>query len=442
MNTLKSLNFGIFGWILLIYQFIAYVAQTTFAGWPLNFLADMYGGTAVISGLYTAGVFVVLIIQLLMSRVVGKIKSVRKLGCVVGVGAVVFSFLMMVVPPSMLALWMVSYFLLIVCALSWSLNLIGLLVGQWFPTKKGTFMGIATLAFPVCNGMQGLFAKMLFKNGAPDVFHAFLPFWIVILIGLILGLFLIRDYPEQLGAYRDNDKSMTTEVAKEIMMRDIENKKTSVWRTGKTLSLRDFWLLTVPIGLMLLCAVGLMHQTSAILGSFGPELDKFGGFAGVMSMVMIFGIIGSFIIGLIDTAIGTKKAVVLSCALMAISGALGMANNATMVVVSIIILAVFMGASSNFLVSAAAQYWRREDFMSVFSCISPIANIFQAVGPMIVAFVFIGAGTRGVFGVVLVAGIISVIMSVMFSGKHVKAVDDKLRTAAGKPLDDVLVGRK
>ena len=33
-------------------------------------------------------------------------------------------------------------------------------------------------------------------------------------------------------------------------------------------------------------------------------------------------------------------------------------------------------------------------------------------------------------------------MSAMFSGKHVKAVDDKLRTAAGKPLDDELVGRK
>lgn len=442
MKTLKSMNFGVFGWILLIYQFIAYVAQTTFAGWPLNFLSDMYGGAALISGLYTAGVVIVLIIQLIMSKFVSKIKSVRKLGCIAGVVAVICAFLMMVIPPSMLGLWLVSYFLLIVCGLTWSLNLVNLLVGQWFPTKKGTFMGIATLAFPICNGMQGLFAKLLFKNGAPDVFHAFLPFWIVILIGVLIGIFLIRDYPEQLGAYRDNDKSMTPEAAKQMMLRDIENKKNSLWSTGKTLSTRDFWLMSVPCGLMLMAAVGMMHQTSVVIGSFGAQMDKFGGFGGIMFMVMIFGIIGSFVIGLIDTAIGTKKAVVLSCVLMVISGVLGLTNQAGMVVVSIIVLAVFMGASSNFLVSAAAQYWRREDFMSVFSCLSPIANIFQAVGPMLVAMIFAAKGTTALFGIILIAGIISVIMSALFSGKHVKAVDDKLRTAAGKVLDDELVGRK
>ena len=295
---------------------------------------------------------------------------------------------------------------------------------------------------PICNGMQGLFAKLLFKNGAPDVFHAFLPFWIVILIGLIIGIAVIRDYPEQLGAYRDNDKSMTPEIAKQMMLQDIENKKTSVWTTGKTLGVRDFWLLTVPMGLMLMAAVGMMHQTSVILGSFGAELDRFGGFAGVMFLVMIFGIVGSVVIGLIDTAIGTKKAVALSCVLMLISGALGLTNQATMVVVSIIILAVFMGASSNFIVSASAQYWRREDFMSVYSCMCPIANVFQAVGPMIVAVVFAAMGATAVFGIVLVAGIIGVIMSLLFSAKHVKGVDDKLREKAGKELDDALVGRK
>ena len=140
------------------------------------------------------------------------------------------------------------------------------------------------------------------------------------------------------------------------MLQDIENKKNSLWSTGKTLSTRDFWLISVPCGLMLMAAVGMMHQTSVVIGSFGAEMDKFGGFGGIMFMVMIFGIIGSFVIGLIDTAIGTKKALVLSCVLMVISGALGLTNTASMVVVSIIVLAVFMGASSNFLVSAAAQY--------------------------------------------------------------------------------------
>lgn len=442
MKTLKSMNFGLFGWILLIYQFIAYVAQTVFTGWPMNFLGDMYGGAAFVSTLYTVACIVVIVLQLVVSAFVGKIKSVKKLGVIVGAGAVFFSLMIMVVPPSMPHVWQVCYFLTIVCALTWAIFLTNLLVGQWFPTKKGAFMGIATLAFPIMNGMQGVFAGLLFKNGMPDVFHAFLPFWIVILIGLIIGIFLIKDYPEQCGAYRDNDKNMTPEVAKAMMLQDIENKKTTVWKTLKVLSVRDFWCIAIPAGGLLLCSVGMMHQTSSIIGSFGAEMDKFGGFGGVMALVMIFGIIGSFVIGLIDQAIGTKKALVLSCVLMLISGILGTRNDATAMVIAMVLLAVFMGASSNFLVSAAAQYWRREDFMPVFSCISPVANIFQALGPMFVTFLFIGRGTTAVFGMVVVVGIISIVLSLLFSAKHVKTVDDKLRTAAGKPLDDALVGRK
>ena len=38
--------------------------------------------------------------------------------------------------------------------------------------------------------------------------------------------------------------------------------------------------------------------------------------AGVMVMVMILGIVGSFIMGLVDTAIGTKKAIVISCVIL------------------------------------------------------------------------------------------------------------------------------
>lgn len=41
------------------------------------------------------------------------------------------------------------------------------------------------------------------------------------------------------------------------------------------------------------------------------------------------------------------------------------------------------------------------------------------------------------FGLVMM-----LVMMLLFSGKHVKAVDDKYREAAGKPLDDALVGRK
>ena len=41
-----------------------------------------------------------------------------------------------------------------------------------------------------------------------------------------------------------------------------------------------------------------------------------------------------------------------------------------------------------------------------------------------------------------IAAIISIICCLLFKPARVKAYDDKYRAAAGKPLDDVLVGRK
>ena len=101
-----------------------------------------------------------------------------------------------------------------------------------------------------------------------------------------------------------------------------------------------------------------------------------------------------------------------------------------------------MGASSNFTVSAAAQYWRREDFSSVYSCVNPIANILQALGPMVIAMLVSTQGANTAFAVVGVFGVISLILILLFRPERVKALDDRYRQAAGKPLDDVLVGRK
>lgn len=442
MNTLKSLSFGGKGWLLMAYQFLAYVGFTVFTNWPMNILADLYGGAAKLSTLYTIGILIAIVVQLILASFIGKIKSMKMFGCVIGIISLLFSFLLMVIPPTMLGAWQACYFIVCIFVPMWATYSVNVLVGQWFPTKKGTFMGIATLAFPIVNGMQGFFAQAVFGGEVPNVFGSMLPFWIICLIGLVIGLVVIKDYPEQCGAYRDNNKDMTPEIANAMLAQEIENKKTSVWKTGSTLSTRDFWFITIPMGALLMCSVGMMTQTASIIGSFGAAMDPYGGFTGIMIMNMIFGIVGSFVIGLIDTAIGTRKAVVLSCVIMLVSGILGTLGSAPAMVVSLILLAIFMGASSNFLVSAAAQYWRREDFSSVFSCVSPVANILQAAGPMIIAILFAARGTSAVFMMVTIAGVISIILSLVFSPSHIKTVDDKRRERAGKPLDDVLVGRK
>lgn len=440
MSEKKSIGLGFFGWMLLIFQAGAFFTQVVFTNYPMNILADFYGGATFIPMVFTMGTFIAIILQLLLSRFVGKIRNMKNL--TLGFGAV--SLLMgcvitfYPVPFGFSAVWVAAYFIESVCVNMYCTFTCSILVGQWFPTRKGTIMGIATLMFPIGNGLISLFANEVFKSGAPTPATAFLPFLIVCTVTWVIGLIFVKDYPEQCGAYRDNDRSFSPEVAKQMMMEEIENKKTTVWTTGHTFANRDFWLISITCGVLLMFSVGMMTQTATIVSQF--ETLNYGM---VMTLIMVFGIIGSYGLGVLDTKFGTKKAIAIAVIMMILSGVFGTINNQTCLIIALILLAIFMGASSNFTVSAAAQYWRREDFSSVFSCLNPIANIFNAIAPTVIAMLlYTTVGYRLCFIVTAIVGVIALILILSFSSKHIKAVDDKYRKEAGKVLDDALVGRK
>lgn len=451
----KVKGFGFRGWLLIIYQAIAYLAFQTFTQYPLNILADFYGGAQKISGIYSVCAVVGILIQIILVSWLAKMKSIKAFASILGAITMILAFLVMSMPPS--PVWYAAYAVINVVAVLYSTLALGLIVGQWFPTRKGTVMGIATLAFPIANGLLGTFAGSVFGSigmaeamgQAPVIFglggaigKAFLPFFIVSVVGWLIGLIFIKDYPEQVGAYRDNDKSLTPEIANAMMMAEVENKKTSVWNYINTIKCKEFWFGTITCGFLLSCAIGLMSQTMTIV-NVGIGEDKYGA---VMASVMIFGCIGSFFIGLLDTKLGTKKAMIISCILMIIAGALGLVGSGTVLWIALIFVALFMGAASNFGVSLAAQYWRREDFGRVFALSSPIGSAISSASPALIAGLLFGAtgykGHSGAFALVLVCGIIALVLMLLFKPASIKARDDKYRAAAGKPLDDALVGRK
>ncbi len=442
MQQKKTVNFGFRGWMLIIYQAIAFLTFMAFTNYPMNILADMYGGAQKVSMIYTISIVIGIIAQIIIAKFVGKIKNIKNVSLILGLISLLLALGIVFIPPSSLGLWQLCYGLETFFVVLYSTFTIGVLVGQWFPRRKGTVMGIATFAFPIANGLVGLFAGSVFRGPAPDLFGAFLPFIIVSVVGLAIGAIFITDYPEQCGAYRDNDRSITPEVAKAMMEAEIKAKANSVWTVGKTLKVRDFWFITVPMGFLLFCAVGLMTQTMLILGNFGEELQKVGGFGIVMLGVAVVACLGSWLIGVLDTKLGTKTAIVISVAIMIIGGFVGSVHTLTALLIGMACVAIFMGASSNFTVSAAAQYWRREDFPSVFACVNPIANAIQAVGPVVIAVLATTRGYQSAFVAVGIVGVVGMVLILLFSGKHVKIVDDKYRKAAGLVLDDALVGRK
>lgn len=446
MEQKKSIGFGARGWILIIVLFFGFMMFQVFTNFPLNILADFYGGAQSVAMLLTIGTLIGVVLQIIISSFIGKIKSIKMVAAVLGIIALAASYGVAAIPYSQLTLWKAVYLIDNIVVTMYALLFLSVIAGQWFPTRKGTVMGIATIAYPVTNGLIGLFAATamgpVMEGKDPAVFKAFLPFLIAVTIGLILFLIFVTDYPEQCGAFRDNNKNFTPEIAKKMMEEEIENKRTTVWTTGHIFANRDFWFAAVTCGLLLMGAVGTMTQSNAIIAAF-PALD----YAVIMMVIALFGAIGSWLLGVLDTKFGTKKSMIISTVLMILSGVLGVLATITgvsvFVVISLIFVAMFMGASSNYTVSVAAQYWRREDFSGVFSCVNPVANIFNAIAPTIVAaLIFSSLGVTAVFIFLGVAGVVGLILMIMFSNGHIKEVDDKYRKDAGKPLDDVLVGRK
>lgn len=437
MQQKKSINLGFRGWMLVIFQAIAFFTYQIFTNWPLNILADLYGGAQTISLLLTAGTLVGIALQLILSRFIGRVKSVKRMGIGFGIVSLLLGLAVMLIPNTQLTLWYVCYFLVNVTVTIYALFCLGILVGQWFPRRKGTVMGIATFAFPLTNGAVSVFAGRVFAHGAPDVLNAYLPFYILAVVGLLIGIIFIKDYPEQCGAWRDNDKSFTPEMAKAMMLQEIENKKTTVWTLGNTLKCRDFWLITIPMGTLLMCSVGMMTQTQSIITAHS-SLD----FGMVMATIMVVACFGSWLMGVLDTKFGTKRAVLLSVCFMILAGVFGAFNTTSTIVLSLICLSVFMGAGSNFTVSASAQYWRREDFPSVFAAVNPIANIFQAFGPMLITVMVVQGNIGMAFGITAAIGVVSLILISLFKPGHVREVDNRYRIAAGKQADDALAGRR
>ena len=439
MEQKKVRGFGFRGWMLIIYQAIAYITFQCFTQYPLNILADFYGGSQKVANIYSICAVVGIFVQIVLAGVVAKMKKIKLFGTILGAVTLVLAFLVMTLPAG--TGWDVSYAIINVASVLYATFALGILVGQWFPTKKGIVMGIATLAFPIANGLLGPFASAVFAKGFPDIKGAFLPFFIVSVIGWIIGIVFIKDYPEECGAFRDNDRNMTPEVAKAIMEQEIENKRTSVWTYLHTLKCKEFWFGTICVALLLSCSIGLMSQSNAIITAY-PELN----YTTVMALVMIFGCIGSFVLGLLDQKLGTRKAMIISSCLMIIGGILGLINNGTALMIAMIFVAMFMGASSNFGVSHAAQYWRREDFSRIFTLSSPIGSAISSASPALIAALLFGAtgykGHSGAFTFVLISGVVALVVMLLHKPSHIKEMDDRYRAAAGKPLDDELVGRK
>lgn len=248
----------------------------------------------------------------------------------------------------------------------------GTLVANWFPKKKGIVMGYTTMGH---NFASAFYVAIL--TGLVGVFGSFgkgcVPIGIcTIILGIVGGIFM-RNTPQERGLNPDN---VSDKVYKHEYF--VEEEESS-WTTGKLLKVKELWLAAIFTGMFQICSVGVMQQlVTRNIRDFGMSQTAA---LTLMTVVALLGVFGSWLIGIIDHKIGTKKTMqgfgIWYAAALVINVMAG-GNVGLLFYLSIFMIGFGIGGSANFTTSLPTSIFGRHGFDKVNSVIFPIQGFVTA----------------------------------------------------------------
>lgn len=255
-------------------------------------------------------------------------------------------------------------------------------ISNWFPKKKGLAMGWVTIGFPLSAAITSVIVnKVVAAGGLTRVYDIY---GVIALVFAVICYVFIRDFPEQKGAYPDNDKSFSKEEAERDLQMGLEYMKTSVWKPGKLFKTKRTWAIAFSLGIMELFSLGIMTNFLPRFREAGyqdPEIFKMLGIAGILACF------GSYLCGQLDAHVGTKKAIIITWCLAIMSIVLDLIPSRGTQYASLPFLAMMLGGASNYLVSFTNTVWGRYDFPMAYKVLKPMVAALGACGVAVVGII-------------------------------------------------------
>ncbi len=265
-------------------------------------------------------------------------------------------------------------------------------VSNWFPRKKGLAMGWVTIGFPLSAVIATPLCSALV--GGLGLTGIYVMYAVLCLVLAVLVWVFVRDYPEEKGAFPDNDKNFDRAGAEAELKAGLEYMKHSPWTTSKLLHTSTVWKMVVSLGVMELLSLGIMTnfmpRMLQIVSDGAPVYTQ----AEVIPMLAIAGLVacvGSVLCGLLDAKVGPKKAIIItyfiaiislvlniSAGMVAEGGNKGLATG--LFFASLPFLAIMLGGAANYLVSLANTIWGRYDFPAAYRVLKPLVAVVGAIG--------------------------------------------------------------
>ena len=252
----------------------------------------------------------------------------------------------------------------------------GTLVANWFPKKKGIVMGYTTMGH---NFASAFYVQLVSILIAPTVLKnigtAVIPIGIGAVVLGLLGILLIRNTPGERGLNPDN---VSDQVYAEEYHTGHEDPDGG-WTTGKLLKTKELWLAAITTGFFQICSVGVMSQLVLRNVELGFSQQTA---LNVMTVLALGGVVGSWLVGIVDERLGTKKTMIGFGVWYCIALLLNFTavdHVTVLVYVSLFMIAMGIGGSANFTTSLPTSIFGRHGFDKVNSVIFPIQGAVTAL---------------------------------------------------------------
>lgn len=240
------------------------------------------------------------------------------------------------------------------------------LIAHWFNKKKGLALGIAAVGIPAGNA---LFLKLyVMMNDAYGMTIALWTFGVGLIIMGFLSIFWVKNYPSEAG--------LTVDGLPESNERSgIEDKS---YHFSEVIKNTKIWGAIITYGLLNCVTIACSAQAVDYVIEKGLANG-----ADIVSLCMLTGIAGGFIISLVDQKIGPRKATILYTAAMIvvyiIMYFIAPGNN-TVVIILCCIAFAFSGAPAPLFPSFIISVFGPESFNSVSKLATPLVMILRACG--------------------------------------------------------------
>lgn len=252
----------------------------------------------------------------------------------------------------------------------------GTLVASWFPKKKGIVMGYTTMGHNFASAFYVQLVSILIGPSVlKNIGSGVVPIGIAAIVLGVLGMIFIRNTPQERGLNPDN----VSDALYEKEYDTLDAVTDGGWTTGKLLRTKELWLAAVTTGFFQICSVGVMSQL--VLRNVELGLDQQSAL-NVMTVLALGGVVGSWLVGVIDEKLGTKKTMVgfgvWYCAALLLNFT-AVDSMTPLVYVSLFMIAMGIGGSANFTTSLPASIFGRHGFDKVNSVIFPIQGAITAL---------------------------------------------------------------